>query len=285
MYEIRRYVDANALGGATLLDILANEKHTVRKLVVASSMSIYGEGAYHCSRCGDQDPRLRSEAQLRRHEWETTCPRCGERMTPRPTTEDKRLFPTSIYAVTKRDHEEMFLCVGRAYGIPTVALRYFNIYGPRQALSNPYTGVVAIFASRILNGHPPLVFEDGLQTRDFVHVSDIVRANVMALESEKAADQVFNVGTGRATSMLDLARHLSDALGYSGKPEIVNRYRAGDIRHCYADIGSIRTTLGFEPGVTIEDGLRGLTGWLRGESARDDVEKAREEMAQRGLLA
>ena len=159
-------------------------------------MSIYGEGQYNCSICGTINPPLRPEGQLASHNWEVRCSTCGREANPIPTNEDKPLRPNSIYAITKRDHEEMFLTIGRAYQIPTVALRYFNIYGSRQALSNPYTGVAAIFSSRLLNNNSPLIFEDGFQSRDFIHVSDIVRANILALENNRAKYDVFNVGTG-----------------------------------------------------------------------------------------
>ena len=182
MYEIRRYVRANDMGTAVLLESLVNNRGRVRKLVVASSMSIYGEGAYACEACGSSvHPKLRPAAQLRDRRWEVECPACGGELKPAPTNEDKPLFPTSVYAVTKQDQEQFCLVVGRAYNIPTVALRYFNVYGTRQALSNPYTGVCAIFSSRLLNDQVPVVFEDGRQQRDFVHVSDIVQANLWRL--------------------------------------------------------------------------------------------------------
>ena len=284
MYDIRRYVHDNALGAATFLDALANRPHSVRRLVVASSMSIYGEGAYRCARCGVVAPALRTEAQLHRAAWELRCPDCGGETAPLPTAEDKPLAPTSVYAVTKRDHEELFLAVGRAYGIPTIALRYFNIYGPRQSLSNPYTGVAAIFASRLLNGKPPLVFEDGRQSRDFIHVRDIVRANVLALERDDVAFQVFNVATGRPGSVLDIAGGLAAGLGVDVEPQVLGRYRAGDIRHCFGDIGKIRAALGFEPTTTLADGLRELVGWLAAQPAEDRVESAQAELTTRRLI-
>jgi len=285
MYEIHRYVEANTLGGATLLDILANERHGVSKLVVASSMSIYGEGKYECEECGVGYPRLRSEEQLRERKWEMLCPGCGGAMRPLPTDEEKPLYPTSIYAVTKRDHEEMFLCFGRAYSVPTVALRFFNVYGPRQALSNPYTGVAAIFSSRLLNGQPPVIYEDGLQSRDFVHVKDIVRASLLAMESEKADYQVFNVGTGRPLSILEVARVLIGHLAEGRmEPEIVGQYRKGDIRHCFADIGKIGETLGFVPQVTFEEGVADLISWVRDQHAADTFSLVDQELKDKDLI-
>jgi dTDP-L-rhamnose 4-epimerase len=284
MYEIQRYVEANTLGGAVLLDVLANEPHKVRKLVVASSMSIYGEGAYRCLDCGPVFPRLRTEEQLAARDWEMHCPDCGQVVSPEPTAEEKPLYPTSIYAVTKRDHEEMFLAVGQAYHIPTVALRYFNVYGPRQALSNPYTGVAAIFSARLLNDNPPVIYEDGLQSRDFVHVSDIVQANMLAMEREEANYQAFNVGTGRMTTVLDVARLLAAELGKSIAPRIEGRYRQGDIRHCFADISKIRILLGYEPRFRFEEGVAELVAWVREQTAEDRFAQVEQELAAKELI-
>ena len=282
MYEIARYVDVNTRGTAVLLDILANEKHRVRKLIVASSMSIYGEGKYRCAAHGEVYPRLRSDEQLAARDWEMHCPLCGQVVEPLPTDEEKPLYPTSIYAITKKDQEEMCLTVGRAYGIPTVALRYFNTYGPRQALSNPYTGAAAIFSGRLLNGNPPVIFEDGLQSRDFTHVSDVVQANLLALEREEMNNGAFNVGTGRALTILDMAQALIEHLNGAVQPEIVHQFRAGDIRHCFADIGRI-AALGYRPCVRFEDGMAGLVEWVRQQQAVDEFERARQELARRGL--
>ncbi|MGD8794933.1 MAG: NAD-dependent epimerase/dehydratase family protein, partial [Anaerolineae bacterium] len=252
MYQIQYYTDMNSLGGAVLLDILANTKHNVRKILVASSMSIYGEGKYECSEHGIVYPRLRSEDQLKARQWEMRCPHCEREVQPLPTDEDKPLYPTSIYAITKRDHEEMFLSTGVAYGIPAVALRFFNTYGPRQALSNPYTGVMAIFSGRLLNQQPPVIYEDGQQSRDFIHVRDIVQGLLLAMERPEADYQVFNLGTGVPTSVLEIAGMLSEHLTAGDiKPEIRNQFRAGDIRHCYADVTAARQLLGFEPRISL----------------------------------
>jgi dTDP-L-rhamnose 4-epimerase len=283
MYEVVRYVDANTGGTAVLLELLANEPHQIEKIVVASSMSVYGEGAYRCAEHGKVFPRLRCEDQLARREWEVRCPACGLAVEAIPTAEDKPLVPTSIYAITKMDQELMCLAIGAAYGIPTTALRYFNAYGPRQALSNPYTGVAAIFSSRLLNGKPPLVFEDGEQSRDFIHVTDIARANLLALESERAAGEVFNVGTGKPTTVARVARHLAENLGVEINPEVVSKFRAGDIRHCYADIAKARSLLGFEPGVKFEDGIAELTQWVRDQTASDRTGAANAQLEHRRL--
>jgi dTDP-L-rhamnose 4-epimerase len=282
MYEIERYVSVNSVGAAVLLEGVVERRGQIRKMIVASSMSIYGEGAYETAAGERVHPGLRSEDDLAARRFELFGAG-GEPLRPVPTPEDKPLQPTSIYAVTKRDHEEMFLSVGAAYGIPTVALRYFNIYGTRQSLSNPYTGVMAIFSSRLLNRHRPLIFEDGRQTRDFVHVSDVVRANLLALERSEADGRVYNVGTGRPTSVLRVAELLADQLDFAEPPDVVAKYRAGDIRHCYADIGCIRSELGFEPRVALEEGMRELLAWLRSQRALDRVEHAARELESRGL--
>jgi dTDP-L-rhamnose 4-epimerase len=284
MYEIRRYVQANSLGTATLLEALIERRGRIRKLVVASSMSAYGEGAYSCRNCGPAYPQLRPASQLLQRRWEVECPRCASAMERVPTSEEKPLFPTSVYAITKQDQEQLCLSIGRAYNIPTVALRYFNIYGTRQALSNPYTGVCAIFCSRLLNDQPPIVFEDGEQTRDFVHVSDIVQANLLALQTDRADYCAVNVGTGVPTSVRRIAEMIARGLGKQIAPEIDGKYREGDIRHCVADISRARTLLGFQPKVTIEQGLPELLGWVRQQSASDRVSQATAELEARQLV-
>jgi dTDP-L-rhamnose 4-epimerase len=285
MYQIQYYTEANTLGGAVLLDLLANTKHGVRKVIVASSMSIYGEGKYECPDCGAVYPRLRTEAQLKAREWEMKCPHCGRDVQPVPTDEEKPLYPTSIYAVTKRDHEEMFLCTGLAYGIPAVALRFFNTYGPRQALSNPYTGVMAIFSGRLLNHQPPVIYEDGQQSRDFIHVRDIVQGLLLAMDRPEADNQVFNLGTGRPTSVGQVAEMLSQRLtGGEVRPDLRQQYRAGDIRHCYADLTKARRLLGFEPRISLEDGLEDLLAWVQGQTAVDRFSQVERELSTKSLV-
>ncbi|MDD2665839.1 MAG: SDR family NAD(P)-dependent oxidoreductase [Methanocellales archaeon] len=284
MYQVEKYVDVNTMATAKLLDLLVNGENEVRKLIVASSMSIYGEGAYECEDCGIVYPKLRSEEQLKSRKWEMKCSNCGKIVKAIPTSEDKPLHPTSIYAITKRDQEEMCLNIGRAYGVPTVALRYFNVYGPRQSLNNPYTGVCAIFSSRIKNNNPPLIFEDGLQSRDFVSVHDIVEANILAMKKLSADYEVFNVGTGKSTNILEIAHTLIKLYGKELKPQIINKYRAGDIRHCFADISRIKNELGFEPKVAFEEGITELVDWGEKEEAVDKFEKAHEELKAKGLV-
>ncbi len=284
MYEIHRYVRANDLGTAVLLEAILARQPQIRKLVVASSMSIYGEGAYTCPGCGLVSPQLRPVAQLLDRRWELECPKCGNGLSPALTSEEKPLFPTSVYAVTKQDQEQFCLAVGRSYGIPTVALRYFNVYGTRQALSNPYTGVCAIFSARLLNGNRPMIFEDGEQTRDFVHVSDIVRANLLAVETDRADYHAVNVGTGVATSIRAVSRLLADGLDLDLDPEIVGKYREGDIRHCVADISKAKSLLDYEPKISLERGIPELLSWVRAQAAKDQVASATAELESRQLV-
>jgi dTDP-L-rhamnose 4-epimerase len=283
MYEIARYTERNTMQTATFLERLVAQRPLPTRLVVASSMSIYGEGEYECTEHGRLAPPPRPEEQLLARQWELSCPTCGGELAPVGTSETKPLIPTSIYAITKRDHEELCLVTGAAYGVPAVALRFFNVYGPGQALSNPYTGVAAIFASRLLNGRPPVIFEDGKQSRDFIHVSDIVRAIMLALESERATGHAINLGTGRPSTVLQIAQALSAGLEADIEPILNGQYRAGDIRHCVADPQRARDLLGFEAATTLEDGMRALLEWLADQEAVDRVDDATRELAARGL--
>jgi dTDP-L-rhamnose 4-epimerase len=284
MYEIERYTSINAIGAAVLLEEVVERRDAIRKLLVASSMSIYGEGQYRNPRTGVSGlaPGLRPESQLAARQWEVLDDD-GTPLEPEPTPETKPLRPTSIYAIGKRDHEEMVLAVGAAYGIPSVALRFFNVYGERQALSNPYTGVAAIFASRLLNDRPPLVFEDGEQTRDFIDVRDITRCCELALTAHGADGRTLNVGTGIPTSIVEVAHVIADGLGKQIEPEVVNQYRAGDIRHCYADTRLGEQLLGFRAEIRFERGMEELLAWLETQEASDAVDAAREALVARGL--
>lgn len=285
MYEIVRYVKANDLGTAVLLEEVIKRPGQFKKLIVASSMSIYGEGAYRCEVCDATiTPFLRPNEQLAAHDWEFRCETCENSLTPIGTAEDKPLFPTSVYAVSKQDQEQYCLSVGRAYKIPTVAFRYFNVYGPRQALSNPYTGVCAIFSSRLLNDQPPTIFEDGEQSRDFVHVSDIVQANLLALETDKGDYEAMNVGTGRATTVKEISHILARGLDKNIDPEVVGKYREGDIRHCVANISKARKLLNYEPRITLEEGMDELLQWVSKQDADDRVGKATAELTARSLV-
>jgi dTDP-L-rhamnose 4-epimerase len=281
MYEIKEYTDVNNLGTAVLLEALS--KHPIEKLVVASSMSIYGEGLYKDATGTIKAGVDRKLEQLRRGDWEMYDAK-GAVLTPYPTPETKTPSLSSIYALSKYDQERMSLLIGKAYNIPTVALRFFNVFGTRQSLSNPYTGVLAIFASRLMNDNPVLIFEDGNQKRDFVHVSDIAQASRLAMETPEANDEVFNVGSGNAYTINEIAGKLSQILDKEYiAPEIFGKYRVGDIRHCFSDISKAKAVLGYEPKVSLEEGLMELAEWLEGQTAEDKVTEARNELAVRGL--
>lgn len=282
MYEISRYVEDNNLGTAVLLQMLIEQR--VEHMIVASSMSIYGEGFYLTPEGVPGEETERTLKQLKAGEWEV-LDASGHKLIHAPTPETKRPSLNSIYALSKYDQECMCLMIGRAYGIPTVALRFFNVYGPRQSLRNPYTGIVSIFASRILNGKPPLIFEDGNQRRDFVSVHDVVRACHLALESPTAAGRAFNIGSGRSHTVLDVATRLAVILGREDLEAVIaNQYRVGDIRHCYADISLAREVMGYEPHVSLDEGLEGLGRWLQNESMVGRVAKANQELIEKGLV-
>ena len=283
MYDMVSYIQVNECGTAVLLEALA--KQPVRRLVVASSMSIYGEGAARDAGGNIVSPPERSLEQLRRSAWELEDG-TGQPLAPIPTAETKQPSLSSVYALNKYAQERLCLIAGRAYGIPAIALRFFNVFGTRQALSNPYTGVLAIFASRLLNNRPPLIFEDGLQQRDFVHVSDVARSCLLALETERGIGEAFNVGSGEQRTVLSIAEDLAQVMGReSVRPHVLGKYRAGDIRHCFADISHSRNVLGFEPRMNFRTGLAELAAWLSGQVAEDRVEHAAKELESRGLVA
>jgi dTDP-L-rhamnose 4-epimerase len=281
MYEVERYVSVNDIGTAVLLEALI--KRPVERLVVASSMSIYGEGLYRNAAGALVPAAERTDAQLAARDWELRGP-AGEPLTPLPTPEAKVPAPPSVYALSKYDQERLCLTIGRAYGLPTVALRFFNVYGTRQALSNPYTGVLAIFASRLLNGRPPLVNEDGLQRRDFVSVHDVAQACVRALEEPGAVGLSLNVGSGDSFTVLEVAERLAHVLGKPQlRPELTGKSRAGDIRHCFADVSLARRALGYAPQVRFEEGLLELCEWLDGQVAHDRIPEATAKLVELGL--
>ena len=275
MYEQAEYAGANTLGTTVLLDAL--QEHPVRKLVVASSMSIYGEGAYE-----PVAPQERTREQLERRDWDPRGAN-GEKLTPVPTPETQEPALASVYAVTKFDQERLCLLYGASYDVPAVSLRLFNTFGPRQALSNPYTGVAAIFSSRILNDKAPVVYEDGHQRRDFVHVADVARAFRLALERDGADGRAVNVGSGDSVTILEVADALAQVLGKDIAPDLPGIHRAGDTRHCFADITLARELLGFEPEADREEALAELAQWLETQPATDRFDRAAEELAERGL--
>jgi dTDP-L-rhamnose 4-epimerase len=284
-YQIHRYTSVNVDGTALLLDILANEKTSVERLLVASSMSIYGEGLYRRPSDGATFPGTpRPDSQLEQGEFEMLDPKTREKLEPVPTPETKPLHCTSIYALGKKDQEEYCLMAGKTLKLPTVAGRYFNVYGERQSLSNPYTGAAAIFMSRIKAGNAPLIYEDGHQVRDFIHVRDLVEAKLSLLENPKADGEAYNICTGRPTSILQLAEELCKLLGRPDLiPDVVKKFRSGDIRHCFGDNSRLKE-LGWTSRISLSEGLQKLVTWAAEAPSEDKVSQAHAELAQRGLI-
>jgi dTDP-L-rhamnose 4-epimerase len=281
MYEVAHYTSTNNLGTAVLLESLL--EYPVERLIVASSMSLYGEGLYRAPDGTILDGVQRPLTPLQAQTWEVHDAK-GQLLTPIATPETKTPSPASIYALSKYDQDQLCLTIGRAYGIPTVALRFFNVFGPRQALSNPYTGVLAIFTSRLLSSKPPVIYEDGYQRRDFVNVADVVQACRLALQVPKAAGQVFNVGSGRHYTVRTIAGRLASLLGKAHiQPAISGRYRVGDVRHCFADITLARKVLGYVPQVTLDDGLQQFASWVESQMSFEHCAEAYAELEARGL--
>jgi len=279
MYQPVRYLNVNTIGTAKMYETLLTNpelKKRIQKIIVASSMSIYGEGAYECKNCGIVYPGLRSKKQLEEKDWEIHCPKCGEYVKPVPTNEDKPAFNLSTYALSKYDQEKISLNYGFALNIPTAALRYFNVYGPRQSLSNPYTGVCAIFSSRIKNNNPPTIYEDGEQIRDFIYVEDIARANILCLEKINDVD-FFNVCSGESTDILKIAGTLIKLHKSSVEPKITEEFRVGDVRHIFGDASKIKKKLGFIAKTSLEKGFEKLINWSETQQAIDKFEEAEKE--------
>ena len=283
-YQIKHYLDVNTGGTANVMDIIVNHKTSIRKIIVAASMSSYGEGAYKCQEHGIVRPQPRPEEQMARGDWEQNCPACGQKVKPLPIKEESRMLLNSIYAMTKKDQEDIVMTIGKAYKIPCVALRFFNVYGPRQSLSNPYTGVAAIFMSRIKNDHRPIIYEDGLQSRDFINVDDLAEANLVAMEKEEANYESFNVGVQNPISILEIAHVLARLYEKDIEPDIQNKYRNGDIRHCFADISKIKNLLGWAPKISFEQGMRELNDWAHEAKSEDKSDLALQELKEKGLV-
>lgn len=283
MYELNYYIETNVVGTSNLLELLVNSDHDVKKIIIAASMSSYGEGSYRCENCGIVEPPLRVEGQLNEKKWEVFCPSCKKMLAPLPTPETKIQSPNSIYALTKKNQEEMALMIGKTYGISVVSMRFFNVFGTRQSLSNPYTGVGAIFLSRIKNKKPPFVYEDGLQTRDFISVNDLVEANYMAFNSTNSDFETFNVGSGKPVSIKKVAQTISEKLGSNIEPKITGEFRKGDVRHCFADISKITSKIGWKPKTSFESGIKELVDWSKNQNAVDKFDHALSELKARNL--
>jgi dTDP-L-rhamnose 4-epimerase len=279
MHQIRRYVETNCIGTANLLELTDERDVNVRKLIVPSSMTAMGEGTYRCMDHGVFYPMTRPAAQLERGKWELECPHCGVAAEALPMVEDRPLKPTSIYGLTKKDQEEMSLMIGRARGIPTVSFRYFSVYGRRQSMSNPYTGVLARFATRVISGQPPLVFEDGRQLKDCIHVSDVVAANLRAMETADGDYHVFNLGGGLPISVCEIAEAICRAAGGTLTPRLTGTYRVSDARHGWSDNAKAERRLGFRPEVAFPRGVEDLLAWMRDLPAAE-VERSVETFAR-----
>ena len=286
MYAIRHYADVNVGGTALLLDLIANERFPVRRLVVASSRAVYGEGKYRCPEHGVVYPKARSTDDMEQGRFEHACPRCAETLQMLPTDETSALQPSSVYGVTKLTQEQLVLSVGKALGISALAFRYQNVYGPGQSLSNPYTGILSIFSTRLRHGNPVNIFEDGKESRDFVFIDDIVEATLRGIEHPDAAlIDMFNVGSGVATDVLTIANTLRAYLGVESTIEVSGQFRAGDIRHNVADLTKVSRVLGFSPRVSIDEGLRRFVAWVQGERIENDrYEESLNELREKGLF-
>jgi len=286
MYQVKEYIENNIFGTANLLDILANSEHDIKKLIVASSNTVYGEGKYNCENCGIVFPKLRTMDQLKTKDWELNCPKCGKKVEPLLSDETTPFDPSSIYAFSKQAQEQSSLLISETYGIKTTILRFFLVYGSRQALSNPYTGVCAIFGTRLFSRNPPIIFEDGYQTRDFVNVKDICQALILSMEKDAANGEIFNVGTGIPISIKEVAEILSEKINPDLKPIYNQQYRVGDIRHCIADISKIKAKLGYKPTIPFKEGIDEVLNWIQSSvnNFQDNSNKAIEILKEKSLL-
>lgn len=284
MYEIEKYIDTNIRGTALLLDILTNTAHSVKRVLVAESRAIYGEGKYHCENCGDVYPTDRRDEDMANGDFECHCPKCGGSVKLVATTEDSAIHPSSVYGISKQVQGQLVHLVCQTIGVESVSFRYQNVYGPGQSLTNPYTGILSIFSTRIKNHNGINIFEDGHETRDFVYIEDVVDATILGLEVPEANGHVFNVGTGVATDVLTVANTLCEKYGIEVPITVSGNYRLGDIRHNYADITLARNILGFEPKWNFSRGIEQFTKWVNQQEIKEDkYEASIEEMKRKGL--
>lgn len=284
MYQIKRYSDVNISGSAIFLDLLANEKHNIKKLVIASSRSIYGEGKYSCQKHGIVYPTARDDVHMQQGDFNVKCPQCGADVELLATDENSKIHPSSIYGVTKQVQEQMFLITGNSLGIDTIALRFQNVYGAGQSLSNPYTGILSIFSTRIKNGNDINIFEDGLESRDFIYIDDVVDSIILAIESKNISGKSYNVGSGVCTNVQTVAETLKGIYQSESHIHISGNYRVGDIRHNYADLKVIQQDLGFKPKVSFTEGMKKFTDWVNEQEVKMDLyEQSIDEMKKKGL--
>ncbi len=285
MYRIGAYTRTNTLGTSWLMDVLANEVHSVKKIILASSRSVYGEGAYKCATCGLVCPSMREETNLRAHRWEPLCPNCGVQIQCVATAENTKTSPSSIYAATKLAQEDLVRITATALGVPFLVLRLQNVYGEGQSLRNPYTGILSIFSNRIRQHRSISLFEDGQESRDFVHVSDVAEAVALGLMGEQADGMTMNVGSGAPVTVETVARTLKRQFGDSSEPIFSGQYRVGDIRHCYADLSAIKKALGFSPKMKFEEGIERFARWVEKQPIPEDgLDRANQELSERGLM-
>lgn len=284
MYDIEKYVETNIGGTALLLDVLTNQKHTIKRVVVAESRAIYGEGKYVCPKCGEVYPLERKDEDMQKGDFECKCPICGGNVKLVATTEDSAIHPTSVYGITKQVQGQLVHLICKNIGIESVSFRYQNVYGPGQSLSNPYTGILSIFSTRIKNGNGINIFEDGRETRDFVYIDDVVDATILGMTVPGANGHVFNIGTGVATDVLTVAQTLCEKYGIEVPIEVSGNYRLGDIRHNFADITSAQKILGYQPQWSFADGIEKFVQWVNNQEVQEDCyEKSIEEMKKKGL--
>ena len=285
MYEVEKYNDVNIMGTAHFLEILANSTHSVKKMIVASSRAIYGEGKYNCKIHGDQYPLQRKEKDMKKGEFNPKCDICNSELNLVSTDENSEIHPSSIYGINKQQQEQMVMLMGDSLGIPAVAFRYQNVFGPGQSLSNPYTGILSIFSTRILNGNNLDIYEDGLESRDFVYIDDVVEATILGIEKEQANGEVFNVGSGVATTVKEVAESLKKFYNSDINISISGKYRLGDIRHNYADLNKVKTLLGFTPKYNFQKGIAEFVRWVKTQEVMEDkYEKSVQELKDKGLM-
>lgn len=284
MYEIYKYCNTNIGGTSLLLDILANKKHTIKKVIVAESRAIYGEGTYNCPNCGIVYPVAREEKNMIAGDFNVKCPKCGENAELMKTSEDCLIHPTSVYGITKQVQGELVHTVCKSLNIPSVSFRYQNVYGPGQSLKNPYTGILSIFSNSLRQNHDINIFEDGTESRDFVYVDDVADATILAIENDKCAYKAFNVGTGKAIDVMTVANYLKEFYKSESNINISGNFRLGDIRHNYADISLAQSILGYEPKFSFEKGLKKFCEWVLTQPVEEDnYKKSLEEMRGKGL--
>lgn len=286
MYEVHRYVEHNISGTALLLDALVNTRHKVKKVIIASSRAIYGEGKYACDEHQVQYPSSRREQDLSAGIFEPRCPECGKPLRVLPTDEASKLHPSSVYGITKLSQEQLVLNVCQSINIPAIAFRYQNVYGPGQSLKNPYTGILSIFSTLIRSGGKRInVFEDGQETRDFVYVGDVVKATMLGIEADTASQEIYNVGSGVATSVLEVAEQLRTLYGADTEIKVTGNYRIGDIRHNVASLEKISADLGFRPEVSFSEGIREFAAWVQQQEVEGgSYEESIQQMKQKGLM-